>query len=73
MVGRQTTHPVWRTTTVLQLIDDVSDGDVDPDRWVSKPPNVIVSEPVLYETLNQLDQSGGRIFENSAALADHLS
>lgn len=41
MVERQTTQPVWRATTVLEVIDDVSDGDVDPDR------SVIVSEPVL--------------------------
>ncbi len=71
-IGYQVSQPVWQGDMALSLNLPENQPAPTAASWAISTRQIVMGEPVLKESLSQLEQRGIRLFNSTQALADHL-
>ncbi|MEX0774415.1 MAG: hypothetical protein WD042_01750 [Phycisphaeraceae bacterium] len=68
LAGQQIAQPVWQASTVIAgaAPQATAQAPADGDVWLASRRSVLLSDPVLKEAMNQLDQRGLRPYDDIA-------
>ncbi len=72
-VAYNVVSPVWQATMALNVKPVGQETSLQPQAWLDQQHQTLLSEPVLKETLNQMQARGAEPFASAAALKDHLA
>src|SRR5204863_6500627 len=69
-VGQRVVDPVWRASATFEMS---APADTNASAWAEAQRKLLLSEPMLQETLSQLNQRGTKMFEKTDELREHLA